>query len=52
MTEILTQKRFVEATSQSLNNWYEGWSGEKINPNGFISVDYEHRSPISALKNS
>ena len=52
MTEILTQKRFVEATSPSLNNWYGGWSGEEINPNSFISVDYDHRLPISALKNS
>ena len=50
MTEIQTQKRFVKATSPSLNNLLGGWSGEKINPNGFIYVYYEHRSPISALK--
>ena len=50
MTEIPTQKHFVEATSQSLNNLFGGWSDEKINPYGFISLYYEHRSPISAFK--
>ena len=50
MTEIPTQKLFEEVTSPSLNNLFWGWSGEKINSNGFISVYYEQRSPISTPK--
>ena len=46
MTEILTQKSFVKATSPWLNNWYRGWSGEKINHMALslyiMSIDHQY----------